>query len=233
MCGIVGYAGYREAQPIIIESLKRLEYRGYDSCGIAALGDTLVALKDVGRVVDFEKSSPRLHGKMGIGHTRWATHGAVTAANAHPHLDCSGKFAVVHNGIIENFQKLREGLEKEGHHFNSDTDTEVIAHLIEKYYQGDLAEAVLKALADITGTYAVVVTAEGHNELVAGRRESPLVLGVGDKENFIASDVAAILDHTDRAIYLEDGDFCIVSQGSIEISNNNQKVNRETNVIPW
>lgn len=233
MCGIVGYVGYREAQPIIIESLKRLEYRGYDSCGIAALGDNLVAHKDVGRVVDFEKNSPRLPGKMGIGHTRWATHGAVTAANAHPHLDCNGKFAVVHNGIIENFQKLREGLEKEGHHFNSDTDTEVIAHLIEKYYQGDLVEAVSKALADITGTYAVVVTAEGHNELIAGRRESPLVLGVGDKENFIASDVAAILDYTDRAIYLEDGDTCIVTEDTIEISNNNQKINRETHVIPW
>ncbi len=233
MCGIVGYIGYREAQPILINSLKRLEYRGYDSCGIATLDQKITAHKDVGRVVDFEKSSPRIHGKMGIGHTRWATHGTVTAANAHPHLDCSGKFAVVHNGVIENFQKLRKNLTAEGHHFSSDTDTEVIAHLIEKYYQGDLVEAVSKALADIIGTYAVVVTAEGHKELIAGRKESPLVLGIGDKENFVASDVAAILDYTDRTIYLEDGDTCIVTENTIEISNNNQKVNRETHVIPW
>ncbi|MCP4603618.1 MAG: glutamine--fructose-6-phosphate transaminase (isomerizing), partial [Proteobacteria bacterium] len=176
--------------PILLESLQRLEYRGYDSCGIATLNDSLTMFKDVGRVVDFAKNSPKIHGKAGIGHTRWATHGTVTSANAHPHLDCTGNIAVVHNGVIENFQKLRDDLTKEGHRFNSDTDTEVIAHLIEKYYQGNLKEAVSKALAEVTGTYAVVVLAKGHKELVVARQESPLVIGVGDKENFVASDVA-------------------------------------------
>ncbi|MBT4511251.1 MAG: glutamine--fructose-6-phosphate transaminase (isomerizing) [Chloroflexi bacterium] len=233
MCGIVGYVGYREAQPILLESLQRLEYRGYDSCGIATLNDSLTMSKDVGRVVDFAKNSPKIHGKAGIGHTRWATHGTVTSANAHPHLDCTGNIAVVHNGVIENFQKLRDDLTKEGHRFNSDTDTEVIAHLIEKYYQGDLKEAVSKALTEVTGTYAVVVLAKGHKDLVVARQESPLVIGVGDKENFVASDVAASLDYTDRTIYLEDGDIGIVSPDSITITNNGQTVKREEQIVPW
>ena len=166
MCGIVGYAGYREAQPILIESLKRLEYRGYDSCGIATLGNSLEVVKDTGRVVHFEANSPKIQGKVGIGHTRWATHGKVTAANSHPHLDCSSKIAVVHNGIIENFQRLRDELTEEGHVFRSETDTEVISHLIEKYYQGDIRAAVSRALQDITGTYAIVILADGHDELI-------------------------------------------------------------------
>jgi glucosamine--fructose-6-phosphate aminotransferase (isomerizing) len=234
MCGIVGYIGYREAQPILIDSLKRLEYRGYDSCGIAALNNDELALhKDVGRVVDFEKKVPKIRGKIGIGHTRWATHGEVTAANAHPHTDCNGKFAVVHNGIIENFQKLRNQLTGEGHQFSSDTDTEVIAHLIEKYYQNDLKEAVSRALKDVVGTYAIVVLAEGHRELIAARKESPLILGIGDKENFVASDVSAILDCTDRVVYLEDGDLGVISENGITITNDDQQVQRETQVVPW
>ncbi len=234
MCGIVGYIGYRESQPILIDSLKRLEYRGYDSCGIAALNNNGLALhKDIGRVVDFEKKVPKVQGKTGIGHTRWATHGGVTTANAHPHIDCNGKIAVVHNGIIENFQKLRDQLTDEGHQFNSDTDTEVIAHLIEKYYQDDLKEAVSQALNDVVGTYAIVVLAEGHQELIAAKKEGPLILGIGDKENFVASDVAAILDCTDRVIYLEDGDISVVSETGIAITNNDQQVQRETQVVPW
>ncbi len=234
MCGIVGYIGYREAQPILIESLKRMEYRGYDSCGIAVSGDSDFTIhKSVGRVVDFEKTVPIVLGKSGIGHTRWATHGEVTAANAHPHSDCSGTISVVHNGVIENFQKLREQLTTEGHQFCSDTDTEVIAHLIERYYQGDLKNAVVASLKEIHGTYAIVAISKQNRELVAARKESPLVIGIGDKENFVASDVAAILDYTDRVIYLEDGDVVTISTNGISITSNGTQVQRETQVVPW
>ncbi|MCL0073449.1 glutamine--fructose-6-phosphate transaminase (isomerizing) [Dehalococcoidia bacterium] len=240
MCGIVGYAGYRESQPILLESLKRLEYRGYDSCGIAVsvnsaleTAPTIEVHKDVGRVVDMEKNLPCVHGRVGIGHTRWATHGEVSPANAHPHLDCSGRIAVVHNGVIENFQSLRDELSREGHHFSSETDTEVIAHLIENYYSGDLEGAVARALAELVGTYAVIVMAAGHEELVVARRESPLIIGVGDKENFVASDVAAVLDYTGSVVYLEDGDIAVVSGESITITNNGDRVQRERQVIPW
>ncbi|MCL0036333.1 glutamine--fructose-6-phosphate transaminase (isomerizing) [Dehalococcoidia bacterium] len=240
MCGIVGYAGYRDSQPILLESLKRLEYRGYDSCGIAIsvnsaleTAPTIEVHKDVGRVVDMEKNLPCVHGRVGMGHTRWATHGEVSPANAHPHLDCSGRIAVVHNGVIENFQSLRDELTREGHHFSSETDTEVIAHLIENYYSGDLERAVARALAELVGTYAVIVMAAGHEELVVARRESPLIIGVGDKENFVASDVAAVLDYTGSVVYLEDGDIAVVSGESITITNNGDRVQRERQVIPW
>ncbi|MCL0034806.1 glutamine--fructose-6-phosphate aminotransferase, partial [Dehalococcoidia bacterium] len=240
MCGIVGYAGYRDSQPILLESLKRLEYRGYDSCGVAIsvnsaleTAPTIEVHKDVGRVVDMEKNLPCVHGRVGMGHTRWATHGEVSPANAHPHLDCSGRIAVVHNGVIENFQSLRDALSREGHHFSSETDTEVIAHLIENYYSGDLERAVARALAELVGTYAVIVMAAGHEELVVARRESPLIIGVGDKENFVASDVAAVLDYTGSVVYLEDGDIAVVSGESITITNNGDRVQRERQVIPW
>ena len=240
MCGIVGYAGYRDSQPILLESLKRLEYRGYDSCGIAIsvnsaleTAPTIEVHKDVGRVVDMEKNLPCVHGRVGMGHTRWATHGEVSPANAHPHLDCSGRIAVVHNGVIENFQSLRDELTREGHHFSSETDTEVIAHLIENYYSGDLERAVARALAEVVGTYAVIVMAAGHEELVVARRESPLIIGVGDKEHFVASDVAAVLDYTGSVVYLEDGDIAVVSGESITITNNGDRVQRERQVIPW
>ncbi len=233
MCGIVGYTGYRQARDILFDSLKRLEYRGYDSCGIALINNSLSLYKDVGRVVDFEKEVPALPGKTGIGHTRWATHGSVTVANAHPHTDCTGEIAVVHNGIIENFLKLREELASEGHQFTSETDSEVIAHLIERYYQGDLEKAVSSALKDIHGTYAVVVAAGGHKHLIAARKESPLIVGLGDRENFVASDVAAILEYTDRVIYLEDGDLVYLSDKNVSITSNGKPVQRETQVIQW
>ena len=219
MCGIVGYVGHKQARAVLLESLKRLEYRGYDSCGISTLGDRLFVYKDVGRVVDVEKAIPDVEGGIGIGHTRWATHGEVTSANAHPHTDCGGKFAVVHNGVIDNFQQLRKDLIGEGHRFTSDTDTEVIAHLVEKYYQGDISQAVAQALADITGTYAIVVLAQNHSELVVAKNESPLVIGLGDNENFVASDVSALLDYTNRVIYLEDGDVGVVTDKSVTIKN--------------
>ncbi len=159
MCGIVGYTGNKEAQPLLFKALERLEYRGYDSFGIAVLGESLGVYKDTGRVKALAKSAPTLTGSIGIGHTRWATHGEPSQLNAHPHTDCSGRFAVVHNAVITNYQYLKEELVREGHHFVSETDTEVIPHLIEKYYQGSLEPAVAKALTKLKGSYAIAVIA--------------------------------------------------------------------------
>jgi glucosamine--fructose-6-phosphate aminotransferase (isomerizing) len=201
MCGIIGYVGEREAQPILINSLKRLEYRGYDSCGIAVMDKTINVCKEAGRIEQLIEILPQNSGKIGIGHTRWATHGKPSSINAHPHTDCSGNIAVVHNGVIVNFQRLREQLTKEGHRFRSETDSEVIPHLIEKYYQGDLKEAVTRAILDIEGSYAFIVLHVGSNVLIAARNESPLVIGLGTRENFAASDAPAVLDYTNRVIY--------------------------------
>ena len=233
MCGIVGYIGGRDAQPILLQSLKRLEYRGYDSCGIAVLGSTIKVSKDVGRVEQLEKALPRDKGRLGIGHTRWATHGKPSRSNAHPHTDCSGNIAVVHNGVIDNSQQLRDELTGEGHRFLSETDTEVMPHLIERYYQGDLEQAVKRALADVKGSYALIVLIADHEELLVARNESPLVIGVGDGENFVASDVPALLDYTDRVIYLEDGDVGVINGDDIRLLNQDREVRRETSVIPW
>ena len=233
MCGIVGYIGGRDAQPILLQSLRRLEYRGYDSCGIAVLASTIKVHKDVGRVEQLEKALPKNKGKLGIGHTRWATHGKPSKSNAHPHIDCSGKIAVVHNGVIDNFQQLRDKLTQEGHRFRSDTDSEVMPHLIESYYQGDLEQAVRRALVDVHGSYSLIVLAANHKELLVARNESPLVVGVGDGENFVASDVPALLDYTDRVIYLEDGDVGVITDDEIRLFNQAGEVRRETNVIPW
>jgi glucosamine--fructose-6-phosphate aminotransferase (isomerizing) len=233
MCGIVGYIGNKEAHPILLNSLKRLEYRGYDSCGIAVLHGKLQIYKDAGKVEKLEKALPPGRGKIGIGHTRWATHGKPCAENAHPHRDCSGKIAVVHNGVITNFHKLKEELIAEGHQFCSETDTEVMPHLIEKYYQGDLEEAVRRALQEVRGSYALIVLHEECEQLVAARKECPLILGIGDKENFIASDVPAVLDYTDRVIYLEDDDFTVVTKERVRITNNGKGVTRTEHRIPW
>ena len=233
MCGIVGYIGGRDAQPILLQSLKRLEYRGYDSCGIAILGSTIKVSKDVGRVGQLEKALPPDRGRLGIGHTRWATHGKPSRSNAHPHTDCSGTIAVVHNGVIDNSQQLRDELAGEGHRFLSETDTEVMPHLIERYYRGDLEQAVKRALADVKGSYALIVLIANHEELLVARNDSPLVIGVGDGENFVASDVPALLDYNDRVIYLEDGDFGIINEKEIRLLNQDCEVRRESNVIPW
>jgi glucosamine--fructose-6-phosphate aminotransferase (isomerizing) len=233
MCGIVGYIGNNNAQSILLQSLGRLEYRGYDSCGIAVLGSTVQVYKDEGRVHQLGKALPISNGKLGIGHTRWATHGKPSKTNAHPHTDCTGRIAVVHNGVIDNFQHLRDKLIKKGHKFYSETDTEVIPHLIESYYQGDLEQAVKRALVDLRGTYSLIVLAADHEELVVARNESPLVLGVGDGENFVASDVPALLDYTERVMYMEDGDVGVVTAGEIRLANCDREVSRETNVIPW
>jgi glucosamine--fructose-6-phosphate aminotransferase (isomerizing) len=233
MCGIVGYIGSRQAQPILLNSLGRLEYRGYDSCGLAVRGSGIKVHKDAVRVEELKQALSQLDGKAGIGHTRWATHGEPSRVNAHPHLDCSGKIAVVHNGVISNFQSLRQQLTYEGHNFVSETDTEVISHLIEKYYQGNLEEAVEAALEDVEGSYAIVVLVAGEPKLVVARKDSPLVIGVGDGENFVASDVPAVLDYTNRVIYLEDGDIGVITRESTKIKRNKKEVDREEHKILW
>ncbi|MFC1967893.1 glutamine--fructose-6-phosphate transaminase (isomerizing) [Chloroflexota bacterium] len=234
MCGIVGYIGARAAQPILINSLKRLEYRGYDSCGLALQRDGIQMYKDAGRMEKLKQLLPQNDSTIGIGHTRWATHGKPSAINAHPHPDCSGKIAVVHNGVIDNFQKLREMLEAEGHRFTSETDTEVIPHLIEKYYGGNLEGAVRAALNHIEGSYALIVLHSDCPQLVVARQDSPLIVGVGDRENLIASDVPAVLDCTDRVIYLEDGDLGVIT-GDVAIITSREKgvVRREVHHISW
>jgi len=233
MCGIVGYIGNRQAQPILLNCLKRLEYRGYDSCGIAVAVNSLGVYKDAVRVEALEKTSPRFDGMAGIGHTRWATHGQPSPLNAHPHLDCSGNIAVVHNGVISNFQALKDRLISEGHRFVSETDTEVIPHLIEKHYQGSLGGAVEIALREVEGSYAIVVLMKGGSELIVARKDSPLVIGIGDRENFIASDVPAILGYTDRVTYLEDGDIGVVTKYDIKIKSSGLKVDREEHKVSW
>jgi len=233
MCGIVGYIGSRQAQPILLNSLSRLEYRGYDSCGIAVSGSGIKVYKDAVRVEVLQKVAPILDGTIGIGHTRWATHGEPSLVNAHPHSDCRGKISVVHNGVIGNFQRLRQQLTNEGHHFLSATDTETIAHLVEKYYEGNLEKAVEVALGDIQGSWAIVVLMGDENKLVVAKKDSPLIIGVGDGENFIASDVPAILDYTDRVIYLEDGDIAVITEDGINITNGGVEADRQEHKILW
>src|SRR6187431_2917601 len=211
MCGIVGYTGPREAGPILIEGLQRLEYRGYDSAGIAlvdANGDLFVR-KRAGKLANLRTalldSTPEA--AVGLAHTRWATHGRPNDLNAHPHVDCTGDITVIHNGIIENFRELRDGLEARGHVLTSETDTEAIAHLVEEAYRGDLADALRATLRQLEGAYAIAVMHRGEGDrLVGARKDVPLVVGLAEGESFLASDVAAILAHTDRVIFLEDGD---------------------------
>jgi glucosamine--fructose-6-phosphate aminotransferase (isomerizing) len=233
MCGIVGYIGNREAQPILVDCLKRLEYRGYDSCGIAILAGDMQVYKDAVRIGKLEEVLPSNGSKVGVGHTRWATHGRPTRANAHPHVDCLGSLVVVHNGIINNFTALRERLVQEGHLFSSETDTEVLPHLIEKYYQGDLREAVKSALQEVEGSYAIIVLHRNNQELIAARWESPLIIGLGDGDKFIASDAPALLGYTDRVIYLEDGDLAAICGEEIRIINQGQEVVRREHHLDW
>ena len=233
MCGITGYIGERQAQPILLRCLSRLEYRGYDSCGVALAGDCIKVYKDAIRVEELGKVMPPISGTVGIGHTRWATHGGPSRRNAHPHCDCHNKISVVHNGVILNYQTLRKRLTEEGHTFISDTDTEVIPHLIEKYYDGNLEEAVTATLRELEGSYAIIVLAAGHSKLIAAKKDSPLIIGIGDRENFIASDVPAILDYTSRVIYLEDGDMGIVTADSIRIRRNGTEFEGKEHKISW
>ena len=231
----MGYIGRREAAPILVEGLKKLEYRGYDSFGVATISGGIEIDKHQGRISDSSSSSVCLKGKIGIGHTRWATHGVPNDVNAHPHLDCSSQIAVVHNGIIENYADLKNQLISRGHLFRSETDTEVIAHLIEEVYEPgkDLLSAVQKVVHKLTGSYALLVIATGEDRIIAARYASPLVLGVGDGEFFAASDMMPILDYTERAVYLEDGDIASISQGGVEIFHEGKEVKRPVELINW
>ena len=222
MCGIVGFTGKQNAAPILLEGLKKLEYRGYDSAGIAVAKDGVISVSKVsGRIANLcEKTEDgkTLPGFSGIGHTRWATHGAPTDANAHPHMSCDGRFSVVHNGIIENYMALREELTANGYTFSSQTDTEVIVHLIEMYYHGDFKEAVMRATSRLTGSYALgVLCADCPGKIMAVREASPLILGIGIGENFFASDVTALVAYTRNALYLDDGEFAELTSESITV----------------
>jgi glucosamine--fructose-6-phosphate aminotransferase (isomerizing) len=236
MCGIVAYVGNQTARGILLEGLKRLEYRGYDSSGIAILnGASAYLVKSVGKVEALERrvSQESPEGVTGIAHTRWATHGKPTEANAHPHTDCSGRFFLVHNGIIENYLALRKRLASSGHAFRSETDTEVLAHLIESFYSGDLEKAVRKALLDVQGTFGIAVMHSAHpNQIIVARRGSPIVLGVGKDKSLAASDVTALAQHTDQVVYLEDNEVARLEPGQFWITTlDNRAVRRETTVL--
>ncbi|MBM3266596.1 MAG: glutamine--fructose-6-phosphate transaminase (isomerizing) [Candidatus Sericytochromatia bacterium] len=221
MCGIVGYVGSQQASEILINGLRRLEYRGYDSAGLAVINSGRLELRrEVGKLQNLEdglRHAP-LEGQTGIGHTRWATHGRPTTFNAHPHTDCSGNLVVVHNGIIENYLALKQELIAGGHEFQSDTDTEILAHLVESLYQGDLFKAVQQACARLEGTYATVFMHRDEPQRVVGiRHGAPLVAGMGDQEYFLASDVSAILDYTRQVIYLDDGELVVISREGVRV----------------
>ena len=238
MCGIVGYLGKKRAQSILLEGLKRLEYRGYDSSGIAILEKKKIQLyKKEGKISTLEALlvNKRLEGTIGLGHTRWATHGKPSDKNAHPHSDCSGDLVVVHNGIIENYLILREELVKKGHRFKSETDTEVIAHLIEENFKGDLEEATREALKRVEGAYAIgVISTKDPEKLVAARYGSPLIVGIGEKEFFIASDVPAILNHTREIIFLDEGQLATLTPKGVKVTTlDNKEVKKAVTRIEW
>ncbi|MGE5179146.1 MAG: glutamine--fructose-6-phosphate transaminase (isomerizing) [Bacteroidota bacterium] len=239
MCGIVGYVGVQESVPILLEGLRRLEYRGYDSAGVAILnGGGIKIQKAAGKIGVLEgllgAEPPR--GTLGIAHTRWATHGEPNTQNAHPHTDCEGKIAVVHNGIIENFATLKRALENEGHTFTTDTDTEVIAHLIEKFYQGNLEKAVAQALRLLTGTYGIaVICSDEPNKIVGARHGSPLVVGICDNDEYIlASDVSAIIRHTNQVVYLDDEEMVVLTPEGVQTTTIGEvAVAKKVETVDW
>ncbi len=236
MCGIVGYIGNRQAAPILLKGLKRLEYRGYDSAGMSVINSRLDTKKGKGKIDDVDSSVglSKMNGTIGIAHTRWATHGEPSKRNAHPHIDCRGEIAVVHNGIIENYTVLRDLLESEGHVMRTDTDSEVLAHLIEKFYDGKLEKAVRKALLQVDGTYGIAVIHRKEKKIVVARNGSPLILGIKGKELFTASDASAILEHTKKMIYLDDGEIGVMENGKIVVKDlQDKKVEKCEESICW
>ena len=239
MCGIVGYIGSHEAVPIILEGLKRLEYRGYDSAGLAVYGDDnqLAIRRAQGKLRNLEdviRLNP-LEGTFGIGHTRWATHGRPTEENAHPHRDCKGSLVVVHNGIIENYLALKHRLQSQGHVFVTETDTEVIAHLVESHFNGNLEDAVRATVREFTGSFALaVISSADPRKIVAARYQAPLVVGTGDGEYFVASDVPAILAHTPDMIFLADGDMAVLTGDGVRLSDfEGHPISRKREHILW
>ena len=241
MCGIVGYIGKRDIASVLVDGLKRLEYRGYDSCGVAITEDQIPKLvRTVGRIGSLEEKlaqSGRGNGglKYGIGHTRWATHGRPSEDNAHPHRDCTGRFFVAHNGIIENYVALKNRLTQGGHRFTTATDTEVLPHLIESYFDGDLEKAVRRALRDVEGVFGIVVisTVDGE-KIVAARKGAPLVVGLGSGENFVASDVPPLLPYTREVVFLNDGELALIGHDSIQLKDfDGRSTQRRSETITW
>ena len=239
MCGIVGYIGPRKAAPILMNGLKKLEYRGYDSAGIAVLhNEKIEMIKAKGRLKvlsDMTDGGNAIEGNIGIGHTRWATHGAPSDTNSHPHLSRDGRIAVVHNGIIENYKQLKASLIKKGYTFLSDTDTEVISHLLDYYYAGNMIDALARALSRLEGSYALGVLCADHpGEMFAVRKDSPLIVGLGDGENYIASDIPAVLDHTRDVYLLEDGEIAWFKDGTVKLLDvDKQPVEKEVFHVTW
>ena len=240
MCGIVGcILKDQEAAPVLLDCVKKLEYRGYDSVGIATSNSEIRIKKDQGKIDSFTKKLDlkELPGKTGIAHVRWATHGLPTKVNAHPHTDCKNRIAVVHNGIIENFKDLRSELQKSGHKFNSDTDTEIIPHLIEKYMDNgmDLEDAVRSTVHEIKGSYALaIISLDEPHKLIGVRKESPLIVGKGENEYFLASDVPAVLNHTNKVIYLANQEMAILDEKGITVKNlDGDIVSKEVETIDW
>ncbi|MEO7985292.1 MAG: isomerizing glutamine--fructose-6-phosphate transaminase, partial [Gemmatimonadales bacterium] len=238
MCGIVGYIGPRQASGLIIEGLRRLEYRGYDSAGIAVInGAGLKITKAAGKlsVLEQELKDRMPSGTIGIGHTRWATHGAPTSINAHPHTDQSGRIALIHNGIIENSGAIRKALEQRGHTFKSETDSEVLAHLVGEFYQGNLEEALAAALRDVDGAYGLaLISADEPGVLVAARKGSPLLVGVGENEFFVASDASPLLQHTRSVVYLDDGELAVLNRDGYRVRNlETTRISKPVNQIDW
>jgi len=238
MCGIVGYIGTEQAVPILIDGLKRLEYRGYDSAGVAVVNDRQIFVeKQLGKISNLEaslKNAP-IDSTLGIGHTRWATHGAPSVANAHPHTDCTGSIAIIHNGIIENFASLRQELRNKGHVFQSETDTEVLAHLVEEFYDGDLEKAVRYAISEVIGTYGILVVSNKEpDRIIAARNGSPLLIGVGNHANMAASDATAIIKYTRDVVYLDDGELAVLTRDSyITKTIRNQRTNKHVEKISF
>ncbi len=246
MCGIVGYIGKNNALPILIDGLKRLEYRGYDSSGVALyLGDNIKSVKAVGKIKNLEEKlslkslggfkSHREAVSVGIAHTRWATHGAPSEANAHPHTDCLQKFWLVHNGIIENYKELKEKLEDKGHKFISETDTEVIAHLIEDLYDGDLSSNLIKSLKLLKGAYGIALMHKDHpGKILVAKMGSPLAIGLGDEETIIASDISAIIFHTKQVVYLDDGEIAEIGKNDLKVFDiDSAPIEKKINQIEW
>lgn len=239
MCGIVGYVGKKQAVPILMDGLSKLEYRGYDSAGVAVMQDGEIKIKkSKGRLAVLQEkldSGEPLSGVMGIGHTRWATHGEPSDTNSHPHLSRSGRFAVVHNGIIENYMKLRQMLINKGFEFISETDTEVIAQLVEYYYNGDIVETLTKVVERVEGSYALgILCADNPDSFVAVRKESPLIVGLGEDENFIASDVPAILAHTRDVYFLENDEIVLLDAENVKVYNlDGEEIKKESYHVEW
>jgi len=237
MCGIIGYIGDRDISSVLLGGLKRLEYRGYDSSGMTIANSIgFKTFKAVGKISELEKIIKRekISGNLGIAHTRWATHGRPSIINAHPHTDAKGEVAIVHNGIIENYQALKDFLAKEGFKVISDTDSEIIAHLIQKFYTGNFEEAVVRALKLIKGTFGLAIVFKGENKIIAAKKGSPLVLGVGDKEMFIASDVSAVLKYTKNIVYLNDNELVIINKNRYAVKNfKGENLNKQVHKVEW